>query len=193
MLKWRVFVLLAILFQNLLLTGCMGGSVAQQIARSVTTQGADKATGYVVDAQLQKEMEQNNFLADTPPNPYRIAFMNAQFVTLPAESEPEPTPDPVASAKPIVSRLATVEVWGTVVGEEKRLALERIQSQNLDIPTKLDARQSWQLVEGCIQGKKDNALLFLVPPDVGKLKSGDLAIVELAAVGEFNVARQRIE
>jgi hypothetical protein len=138
-------------------------------------------------------MEQNDFLADTPPNPYRIAFMNAQFVTLPAEPEPEPTPDPVASAKPIVSRLATVEVWATVVGEEKRLALERIQSQNLDIPSKLDERQSWQLVEGCIQGKKDNALLFLLPPDVGKLKSGDLAIVELAAVGEFNVARQRIE
>jgi len=191
MLTWRLFVLLVTLLPSLLFTGCMGGSVAQQIARSITTQGADKATGYVVDAQLHKEMEQNGFLADTPPNPYRIAFMNAQFVTLPAE--PVPTTDPIASATPTISRLATVEVWGIVIGEEKRLALERAQQQDWGIPSKLDERQSWQLAEGCVEGQKDNTLLFLVPPDVGKLKSGDLAIVELAAAGELNVARQRIE
>jgi hypothetical protein len=193
MLTWRFFVFLAALLQNLLLAGCMGGSVAQQIARSFITQGADKATGHIVDARLQKEMQRNNVLADTPPDPYRIAFINAQLAPLPAEPQPEPPHDPVASATPIVSRLATVEVWGAVVGEEKRLALERIQSQNLDVSSKPDEQQSWQLVEGCIQGKKDSTLLFLVPPDVGKLNSGDLAIVEIAAVGELNVALQRIE
>jgi len=193
MLTWRSFVFLVSLLPNLLLTGCMGGSVAQQIARSFATQSADQATAYVVDAQLQKELGQNDMLADTPPNPYRVAFMNAQFVTLPPEPEPEPTPDPVASATPIISRLATVEVWGIVIGEEKRIALERIQQQSWGISSKLDKRQSWQLAEGCIQGKKGNTLLFLVPPDVGKLNSGDLAIVEMAAAGELNVARQRIE
>jgi hypothetical protein len=48
--------------------------------------------------------------------------------------------------------------------------------------------QNWQVGVGAIEHSK-KVLTFLIPPEFGKLPSGAMAMVELAELGELNIAR----
>lgn len=53
---------------TLLLTGCLGGSIGQQIVQSILLQGADKATASAMDAHERNQIA----LAKKMPNPTLI-------------------------------------------------------------------------------------------------------------------------
>lgn len=113
-LKW-----LAMGLVSLALGGCFGGTVAEQLARSVIMQGADKVTASALDAKERSEKfaAQQPYQAqtspnmqfqglqspqieqakspqlrykDTPADPYRLAFINSGFQTITPKAEPLP-------------------------------------------------------------------------------------------------------
>ena len=115
--------LCACLVAALMLMGCMGGTIAQQVARSVAMQVADKALDHALDEpKPQGPGITNNLMMSSSLDPYQRAFLQAELPTLPAIPEtppPPPQPEPGASATPIVTRLATVQVWSVLLGDEK--------------------------------------------------------------------------
>jgi hypothetical protein len=94
------------------------------------------------------------------------------------------------------SKLVQVEVWSLLVGDEKQNILEKARIQgSTSIPPKSDWQQ-WQIAIGATNSTKNNkkinseqAITFLIPPEMGKIYSGTKALVELSGVGELNVAR----
>lgn len=112
-LKWLAMGLL-----SSALSGCFGGTVAEQLARSVIMQGADKVTASALDAKERSEkfiqqpnqsqpyqnqqfwnLQSPNLDApkqpqlrykDTPADPYRLAFINSGFETIAPKVEPLP-------------------------------------------------------------------------------------------------------
>lgn len=102
------------------LGGCFGGTVAEQLARSVIVQGADRVTATALDAKERSEkfalqqlpdqsqpyqnqqfrnLQSPNLdtpkqpqlrYKDTPADPYRLAFINSGFETITAQIEPLP-------------------------------------------------------------------------------------------------------
>ncbi len=181
----------------LLAGGCASGPVAQQIASSVATRVADKVVGEIVDAQLRREREPRNIvLKDTEPNPYYAKFLLSQFRDVPqGEVIVEPIPPHVeveqGNARLASSRLVTVEVVNLVVGQEKQALLERgLHNGSTVLPAPVEWRE-WQLASGNLPGHPDTRLYFLVPPDFGRMNSGDSAVVEIAHVGGLHIARHR--
>lgn len=187
---------------SLALCGCLGGTIAQQLARSMMMQGADKVTSNVLDAKEKSDKlnAQNMPLKDTPPDPYQLAFINSAFETITPEVEPLPQtstmeeePVNIIQETPLVQ----VEVWNLLVGDEKMRILEKARLKgDTEIPPKKEWQQ-WQVAVGATDGvlpngKPDKAIkeiTFLVPPGIGKMHSGTKALVELSSVGELNVAR----
>jgi hypothetical protein len=92
-----------------LLTACLGGSIAQQITRSIATSVADNALATAMDVQ---EIETENqfgrkpksiILKDTVPDPYLIAFGNARFEQV--KPIAEPLPEQIAEIETLCSIL----------------------------------------------------------------------------------------
>jgi len=82
-----------------------------------------------------------------------------------------------------------VEVWNLLIGDEKRLVLERAYALgNAELPPKRDWEQV-NVATGAIAGGEQQPVTFLVPPQLGKLRSGQLAIVELGQAGDLSIAR----
>jgi hypothetical protein len=182
---------------SVLVSGCMGGSIARQIASSIAMQVADKAVGHMVDKpQVEEQGKTNQLLMSPGLDPYQAAFLRAELVTPPAMPQEPPSlpkPDPAESAAPFVTRLATVEVWGLVIGDEKRSMLENIRDLGITTLPPEDAWDQWQLAEGGIPGENSRPLLILVPPELGKVRSGDHAVIELGMANGFYVAKDRLE
>lgn len=181
------------------LSGCAGGPIAQQIASSIATRVADKIVGDMVDDQLRKEREPRHIeLMNTEPDPYLGKFLTMQFPDPePAQIIVEPLPPQAefVSAREGThsSRLVSVEIWNLIIGQEKQAMLERsLQNGSTILPSPL-AWRDWQLATGSLQGHADAQLYFLVPPDFGRVSSGDLAIVEIASVGGLHIARHRAD
>ena len=95
------------------------------------------------------------------------------------------------------SKLVQVEVWSLLVGDEKQNMLEKARAQGFSsIPPKAEW-QKWQVAIGSADNpmlKKNlstqqQAITFLIPPEMGKMRSGAKALVELSSVGELSVAR----
>ena len=196
------------------LGGCFGGSMAQQLVRSLFIQGADKVTGAAIEAKEQNDklVLQKMPLKNTSPDPYQVAFVNAAFENVPLQVEPLPknahdeeTALPVSQeAKIIESKLVQVEVWNLLVGDEKQSILEKARIQGVtNIPPDSEW-QKWQIAVGAENKKttpnklnkqsdhinnKTQPITFLIPPEMGKMFSGEIALVELSSVGELNVAR----
>lgn len=193
------------------LSGCFGGSLAQQLVRSIFIQGADKVTGAAIDAKEQNDKLalQKMPLKNTLPDPYQIAFVNAAFENVPLQVEPLPenTHDedtlPVSQeSKVIETKLVQVEIWNLLVGEEKQNILEKARIQGMtNIPPDSDW-QKWQIAVGAENKRmapnklskqdgnsKTQPITFLIPPEMGKMFSGEIALVELTGAGELNVAR----
>jgi hypothetical protein len=193
----KAFVWIAGLAITLLLPGCMGGSIARQVASSIAMQIADRAVGHALDKpEVAEPGQTNRLLMRSGLDPYQEAFLKAQFVTTPAipPEPPQPQkPDPAETAVPITTPLATVEVWGLVIGEEKRTMLENMRDLGIAAVPPEHAWEQWQLAEGGMSELSDRPLLILVPPELGKMRSGDFAVVELGMNNGFYVARDRLE
>lgn len=183
------------------LCACLGGSVTQQLARSLFMRGADAATASAMDAQERKEKlaKQQMPLKDTVPDKYQIAFLNSSFEEVTPQIESLPTMS-LEDEEPVQwmqeTKLVQVEVWSLLVGDEKQGVFEKAKLQgSTSIPPKAEWQQ-WQIAIGAtdntIGNKKSNvqqSITFLIPPEMGKIHSGTKAVVELSGNGELNVAR----
>ncbi len=184
----------------------MGGPVAQQIARSILMRGADKIVNNAYEAELREE-EKHRTLADTPPDRYRDAFLTAGFETITPSIEALPASavavnngvidltGNLTDAKPIqaqATRLIHVEVWNLIIGDEKMMLLEKVRSLGAEVPPK-DDWQRWRVATGAPvgekAGEKNKPITFLIPPDMGRIGSGDRAVVEMVELDQMHVAR----
>lgn len=182
-------------FAATLLSGCMGGSIARQVASSIAMQIADRAVGHALDEpQVQEQGQTNRLLMRPGLDPYQEAFLRAQLVVPPAPvAPPLPKPDPAESAVPLVTPLTTVEIWGMVIGEEKQSMLENMRELGIASLPPEHTWDQWQLAEGGVPEMSDRALLILVPPELGKMHSGDHAVIELGVANGLYVAKGRLE
>ena len=181
----------------MLLSGCASGPLAQQLASSIATRVADKVVGDMVDEKLRQEREPPRItLMNMEPDAYVGKFLTMQF----PEPEPvlatiQPLPEYVeienGNATIPSNRLVSVEVINLVLGQEKLDVLERSLQHGSSILPALPEWHDWQLASGALQGHANTQLYFLIPPDFGKVRSGDLAIVEIANVGGLHIARHR--
>lgn len=175
------------------LTGCLGGSIAQQVASSLAMRVADKITSDAIDAHQRKSEEErrNVVLKDTVPDEYWGAFVTSGFSTVSPVTEPLPADMPAAdpAVAPQATRLARVEIWNLLIGEEKRSVLEKARrSGSSDLPPQSEWKH-WQVATGALEGEKNKPIIFLIPPTFGRINSGEQAVVEMANLGELNVAR----
>ncbi len=194
------------------LSGCFGGTMAQQLVRSIFIQGADKATAAAIEAKEHNDKLalQKMPLKNRLPDPYEIAFVNAAFENMPLQVESLPEkPLDEETAVPMMqeTKLVQVEVWNLLVGDEKQKILENARIQGAtSIPPK-NEWQKWQIAVGAennqttdrqrsksqsgekLTNQKPDPITFLIPPEIGKMHSGEKALVELSSAGELNVAR----
>ena len=198
-----------------LLTGCMGGPIAQQIAQSVAMRSLDKSTSDAYDNYLLKQDEASRSLPlkDTEPDEYWASFVTSGFSTVETVKEPLPDyrqasinppsssgqgmsdvsaslPADSKSQAPLVqSKLVRVELWNLLIGDEKRSILEKARLMGATGLPPTTEWPHWQLATGAPVGDRQQPITFLIPPDFGRVKSGDYAVVEVAGAGELNVAR----
>ena len=187
----------------------MGGSVAQQIATSLLTRGADKVVNNAYEAQ-QRETESRAALKDTPPDPYLYAFITSGFETiaptveaLPASASTvdgtaliesksgaaEPTPAAntnLASAQ--ATRLVHVEIWNLIIGDEKNSLLEKARLLGAEVPPK-NEWEHWKVATGTLIGDKNKQITFLIPPEFGRIGSGGRVVVEMTEPSQIHMAR----
>ena len=191
--KW---LLVATMFLGL--CGCLGGTVAQQLVRSMLMHGADQATAAAIETHEKNDKlaAQKMPLKNTPPDPYQIAFINAAFETVSAQIEPLPA-TPLDEDIPLQmmqeTKLVQVEVWSLLVGDEKQNILEKARLQGAtNLPPKAEWKL-WQIAIGAAynnsQGNEKQPITFLIPPEMGKVYSGKKALVELSRQGELNIVR----
>ena len=188
-----------IAFALVTLSGCAGGPIAKQIASSMATRVADSVTASIVETQERKneEARHNIVLKDTPPDPYWVAFVTSGFsqVTplaepLPADLQANQSSETTPAAQ--VSRLVQVELWNMLTNEEKLAVLERSsQLGATDLPPKSEWPQ-WKVATGGLENQKGTTIFFLIPPDFGRINSGDKAVVEISSLGGLHFARYRL-
>ena len=188
----------------LALAGCFGGTVAQQLARSIFTQGADKATAAAMDAYDRNEKQQARYMVpnNTAFDDYQIAFLRSGFEVIQPQPEPLPKAEPLPQAasqpesvdnKAQVSQLVSVEVWSLLVGEEKQRLLENAKLQGSQLLPPREEWAKWHVAIGSAENTRSSRhsepITFLIPPDIGKMYAGARAVVELPGKGELNIAR----
>ena len=216
---------ITVLSAAFLLSGCLGGGIAQQIVSTIATRMADKAIANALDVQdgpsnrkpgnantnnsytnntvttktaisNNKNLAKNTTLQDAP-DPYQIAFINAAFE--PVKAIPEPIPTQVEEIETQVtiaegSPLVRVELFNLLIGDEKNAVFEKARLLGaISLPHKREW-QRWGVGIGAlsINGQNDKKIItFLIPPELGKLSSGSITMVELASLGELNVARYK--
>lgn len=188
----------------------MGGPVVQQIATSLLTRGADKVINNAYEAQ-QREAESRAALKDTPPDPYLYAFLTSGFETITPAVEALPVslsavggtalieskngaaePMPVLAntnlAPEQVTRLVHVEIWNLIIGDEKNLLLEKARLLGAEVQPK-DEWERWKVATGALIGDKNKQITFLIPPEFGRVGSGDRVVVEITELSQIHVAR----
>lgn len=190
----------------LALAGCIGGSFAQQLARSVFTHGADKATAAAMDAYDRNEKQEARHMVPkrTAFDDYQIAFLRSGFEVIQPQVEPLPKTEPLprppspsqaesADSEVQVSQLVSVEVWSTLVGEEKQRLLENAKLQGSKLLPPREEWSKWHVAigsaENAISSRPREPITFLIPPDIGKMYAGARAVVELPGKGELSIAR----
>jgi len=185
----------------LLLTGCFGGTIAQQLARSLFMHGADKATAAAVDAHERNEKRAAQYLVpnNTKLDDYQIAFLNSGFEVIQPQIEtlPQTAEQPESVSQELqVSRLVNVEVWSLLIGDEKQRLLEKSRLQGSQLIPPKEEWSTWYVAIGASNDIKTNnnpePIIFLIPPDIGKMRSGSRALVELPNNGELSIARYAV-
>lgn len=191
--------LIAVSLLAALLAGCMGGPIARQVAQSLAMQVADNAVERALQqsAPTPQQHKTNQLLMSQSQglDPYQAAFVRAQLRTPPQplnlEQPKAPAPDPALSAEAVVTRLTTIEIWGIVIGPEKRSMLESIRDLGIAKLPPEPQWDQWQLAEGGAKGT-ERPMLILVPPEIGRMQSGDFAVVEIGATEGFYIAKDRL-
>ena len=183
------------------LSGCV--AVATQVASSILTHSADKIINDAYDAKLREE-DRTRKLPDTHPEQYWLAMQNSGFSTITPQIENIPVmqadaPKILIEPLPISAELATVEVWSLVIGEEKLAIFENARIRGAaHLPAASDWK-NWQvglgefMPDNSVENRSEISLkkpiTFLIPPDFGRVNSGQQVVVELAPQGEVNIAR----
>lgn len=179
----------------LMLGGCVGGPIAQQLASSIIMRAADKAVANSIDNNIraQEEAERNKPLPDKIPDEYWAAFLTAGFSEanpvvepLPQKTEPTVQPMPLSAQS---SQLVRVELWNVMLGEEKLSVLEKARLMGATTLPPKDQWSKWKVATGAVANGEAEPLVFLIPPEFGRVSSGQHAVVEITGLGELHVAR----
>lgn len=182
-------ILLAALY-SILLTGCMGAPLAQQLLTSALLHGTDKIMADAHEAQQKYELN-HRVMQDRVPDEYWGSFVTAGFQKITPIEEPLPSSAAYTEISTVVevSPFVRVEVWNMLVGEEKQAVLEKAYAMgNKDIPAKEDWVKT-RVATGAPEGQEDKPIIFLVPSELGRISSGQATIVELAGPGSLSIAR----
>jgi hypothetical protein len=227
----RLAKLFSLLLAVTMLSGCLGGTVAQQIVRSIATSVADKAVARSMgieeeqdytDAQyaaaeklssenaaVQRGFTQNNSLPvispdnrqglaqlqETEHDEFSYMLATASFLPVKPIAEPLPTEAIEQEAKVEViqsNQLVRVELFNLLIGAEKNAVYEEARLVGATNLPQKNAWKHWQVGVGAIEHSK-KMITFLIPPEFGKLPSGAITTVEIAGVGELNIARYEPE
>jgi len=174
-----------------LLSGCLGGSIAQQIARSIATSIADKTIANSMDVNESDGPVQrkSTTLANRPPNDLALALMYTSFREAPTQTEGAVVQ---AIEKPIemikTNPLVRAKVFNIILGQEREMVLVNAKSIGaLNVPNQ-QLEEDWYVVMGEVENSK-TPITFIVAHSLGKPISGSIAIVELANLGNLNIAR----
>lgn len=183
--------LLAMVFLSL--SGCLGGSVAQQLASSFAMHAADKMTASAIEGYESRSAEarRNIILHDSGPDPYWAAFVTSGFSQVKPVVEPIPSHEPQTAGNGTIEAtpLVRVEIWNLLIGEEKRAFLEKARLLGADnLPPKSEWPR-WQVAAGALASDSHKPVIFLIPPGFGRVASGELALVEMSGPGELHYAR----
>jgi len=186
----------------MVLGGCLGGSVAQQLVSSILMHGADQATASAMDAQERNDKiaARNTPLKDSPPDELHLFLFNSGFKSVETSTQPHIEPLPITQTDAETptkviqeSKLVSVEVWNLLIGDEKQHLLEKARLQGSPLIPPKEEWSQWQIAVGApdIQqhSNKPVAITFLIPPDIGKMRTGAKALVELPHAGELSIAR----
>jgi hypothetical protein len=174
-----------------LLSGCLGGSIAQQIARSIATSIADKTIANSMDVNESDGPVQrkSTTLANRPPSDLSLALMYTSFREAPTQTE-----DTIAQEieKPMemikTNPLVRAKVFNIIIGQEREMVLDNARKIGaLNLPEH-QPEENWYVVMGEIENNK-TPITFVVAHSLGKPISGSIVIVELANIGELNIAR----
>ena len=182
---------LCICFGAILLSGCLGGTVAQQIARSIATSVADTAVANALDVneETQSKPKESIALTNRPPSTLALAIMRTSFKAIEPKKQDvskEPNDKKAQTIKSTV--LAHVIVFNTIIGEEKDSYYEQARLVGaLNLPQQ-EEWQNWHIATGETIHNK-TLITFVVPPTLGKPVSGSTIVVEMANVGDINIAR----
>jgi hypothetical protein len=209
----KIFILAAIACT---LSGCFGGTVATQIVRAIATKVADKAVAQAMDVDEDQATSNRKPKYDGEPSPYKpkqqptntkplqndtpdpdhVALWNASFAQGNANSEgvPEQTAEIETDFTAIqVNQLVRVELFNLLIGNEKAAVYDKARLIGAtSLPNARDW-QYWQVATGEIKTEHSprKQITFLIPPEMGKLPSGTITMVEIASPGELNVARYK--
>lgn len=176
----------------LLLSGCLGGTVAQQIARSIATSIADKTIANAMDVNEKPRPRQSVTLQDRAPSELSMVLMTSRFKSHPNHEQVamnDPADEPVQISQ--VSPLVRVQLFNFIIGDERKSIIENASSIGaLNLPHQREW-EHWIVASGIIEDSNE-PIIFLIPPDIGKLASGAIAIVELANAGNLSIARYTV-
>lgn len=171
----------------------MGGPIAQQLASSLILRAADKAVASSIEynEKAQQEAQNNLPLPDRMPDDYWATFVTSGFTPITPLTEPLPSAQveqAIPEMSPQVSRLVKVELWNLLLGDEKQSVLEKARLMgDPTIPPKTEWPH-WKVATGSIENEA-RPMIFLIPPQFGKVSSGQYAVVEMTGSGELHVAR----
>ena len=199
------------------LSACMGGPIAQQVASSLLMRAADKVTSDVYEAHLLRDpqtMAPSSLPTATASIPghgnsdtssaqapqfdeYWSAFLNAGFTEI--KPSTEPLPEAAASdamhdnAQSVTtSHLIAIEVWSLVLGEEKTAVLEQARLRGNDL-SQIQELPHWQMAVGAAPDAPQAPVTFLIPPELGRVSSGQELGVEISGQGDLHIARYRMQ
>lgn len=198
------------------LSACMGGPIAQQVASSLLMRAADKATSDAYEAHLLRDprimspsppmatvsipghSSSDSPSAQTPQfDEYWAAFLNAGFTEIKPSTEPLPEaaasnafPDNTQAAT--ASHLVAIEVWNVVLGEEKTAVLEQARLRGNDL-SQMQELPHWQMAVGATHDAPQAPVTFLIPPELGRVSSGQELVVEISEQSDLHIARYRMQ
>lgn len=185
---------ISIITAFLLLSGCLGGTIAQQIVRSIATSVADNAIANAMDVNedAKPHPRQNIRLADRTPSDLSFALRNTAFRMSPDNTKTA-TKRPIEKPLQIIkaSTLVRATVFNLVIDQERDIIYEKAQRIGaLNLPNPQDWK-NWHVVAGVIEDS-ETPIIFITPPELGKPISGSVSIVELAKIGNLNIARYTV-
>jgi hypothetical protein len=155
-------------------------------------------------AQPKQQLTQNNnSLESTTTDPYKVAMLNAQFQPYNPANEVDALQETVEIETSIAaiqtSQLVRVELFNLLIGNEKAAVYDKARLIGAtSLPNARDWKY-WQVATGVIhsdsadnkQAGNQKIITYLIPPDIGKLPSGSITMVELAGPGELSIARYK--